>query len=138
MLDITAGIFTAFSVRIGGVFGYAAVAQHRKRTLLRQTGILVEGVVIRLERDNDPESSILYPVISFTARSGKVVTERYNFGSQPAAYRLGQQVQILYDPLAPKEFVIGDGSIDWETLVFGLIGAGLLGVGLYGSIKPYL
>jgi len=63
---------------------------------------------------------------------------RYNFGSQPAAFHVGQQVQLLHDPLAPKEFVIGAGSIDWETIVFGLIGTGLLGVGLYGCIKPYI
>ncbi|MGI4832032.1 MAG: DUF3592 domain-containing protein [Janthinobacterium lividum] len=138
MLDVTAGIFTVFSVGIGGVFGYAAVAQHRKRTLLRQTGILTEGVVVRLEEDNDPESSVLYPVIRFTTLNGEVVIMRYNFGSQPSAYQLGQQVQLLYDPLAPREFVIGAGSTDWETLVFGLVGAGLLGVGLYGVIRPYI
>jgi hypothetical protein len=138
MLDITAGIFTVFSVGIGGMFEYAAVAQHRKRTRLRQTGIVTAGVVVRLEKDNDPESSSLYPVIRFTALNRGIVTMRHNFGSQPAGFHVGQQVQILYDPSAPEEFVIGAGSIDWETLVLGLIGAGLLGVGLYGCIKPYV
>jgi hypothetical protein len=138
MLDTTAGIFTVFYVGIGGAFLYASVRQHRKRTLMRQTGLIAEGVVVRLEEDSDPDSSSLYPVVRFTTLNREVVTMRYNFGSYPAAFQLGQQVQIIYDPLAPKEFVIGAGSMDWETVVFGLIGAGLLGAGLYGCIRPYI
>lgn len=138
MLDITDGIFAAFSVGIGGAFVYGAVVQHRKRASLRKTGMQAEGVVIRLEEDSDPDSSSLHPVVRFTTLNREVVTMRYHFGSYPSAFRVGQQVQILYDPLAPKEFVVGTGSVGWETVIFGLLGVGLLGVGLYGCIKPYI
>lgn len=138
MLDIGAGILAAFSVGIGGLFLYNAVTHHRKRIFLKQTGIVVEGIIMRLEKDGDPESNILYPVVRFTTLNREVITMRYHAGSYPPAFRTGQQVQIMYDPFAPAEFVIGTGSIDWETILFGLLGVSLLGFGFYSCIKPYI
>jgi hypothetical protein len=138
MLDITAGIFTAFSVGIGSAFLYAAFKHYRKRTFLAQNGLRVEGTIIKLEEDDDPDSSSLYPVVRFAMLNREILTLRYNFGSYPAAFHLGQRVQILYDPLAPKEFIIGLAAIDWNIISIGLTGIFLVGVGLYGCVKPYI
>ncbi|GAA4496268.1 hypothetical protein GCM10023172_09290 [Hymenobacter ginsengisoli] len=138
MLDISAGIPTAFSVGIGSVFLYSAFERYRKRTFLLQNGLRTESTVVRLEQDDDPDSSSLYPVVRFTDSSYETITLRYNSGSYPAAFHLGQRVQILYDPSKPQDFVIGYTTIDWETINVLVIGISLVGVGLYCCIKPYL
>ena len=119
---------------------YAAVMQHKKRVFLSKNGLPTDGIVIRLEQDKDPDSSAYYPVIQFTTLNRETVAVRHNFGSQPASYHVGQKVQVLYDPLAPKEFVIGVtglSAIEWEAYGFGLLGAVLLSIGLCKGFESY-
>jgi hypothetical protein len=124
-----------FTIGLGGVFMYIAVVQYNKRVLLNKSGVPTEGVVIRLEQDND--STVYYPVIQFTTFNREIVVVRHNFGTQPASYHVGQKIQILYDPLVPKEFVIGTSNIDWDAFGFGFLGASLLSVGLYMCFEQY-
>lgn len=131
-------IIAFFTIGIGGAFMYMAVVQYNKRVFLNKSGLPAEGIVIRLEQDNDPDSTAYYPVIQFTAFNRETVVVRHNFGTQPASYHVGQKLQILYDPLVPKEFVIGTGNIDWDAFGFGFLGASLLSVGLYMCFEQYL
>jgi hypothetical protein len=131
-------IITVFFIAIGSFFIYAAALQYHKRKVLINSGMPADAVVIRLEQDNDPDSSSWYPVIQFTTLDRKTVTVRHNFGTQPASYYVGQQVQILYDPLVPTEFMIGVNAMDWVAFGFGFIGAALIISGLYERFKSHV
>lgn len=138
MSDIGSAIFKAVFMGMSGVFTYAAFIQQRKRNLLRKKGLIADGIVVCLERDDDPESNILYPVVQFTTLKSEIIRVRHNFGSYPASFRVGQQVSILYDPLNPREFVLGAASMDWDVLVLGFLGVAGLSYGLFEVIKSII
>jgi hypothetical protein len=88
---------------------------------------------------------IYCPVVEFTATSGQVVRFTSEFGSRPAMHRVGQSVDVRYDPADPHKAEINSTVSRWLTpaiLVFmGLIGCCLaitfLGVyGLFLSTLP--
>jgi hypothetical protein len=131
-------IITIFFIAIGSFFIYAAALQYHKRKVLINSGMPAHAVVIRLEQDNDPDSSSWCPVLQFTTLDRKTVTVRHSFGTQPASYYIGQQLQVLYDPLVPTEFVIGVNAMDWEAFGFGFIGAALIISELYEGFKSHV
>lgn len=51
-----------------------------------------------------------YPVFEFYADS-KRYSEVYPFGSYPSKYKVGQQLQIDYDPANPGDFEIHDRTL---------------------------
>lgn len=63
-----------------------------------------------------------YPLIRFTAKSGKVVDFRASSGSQHVQYAIGDTVPVLYDPAEPQ-----DGRID---TLWGVWGAPIILVGI--------
>ncbi|AFY45679.1 DUF3592 domain-containing protein [Nostoc sp. PCC 7107] len=80
--------------------------------------IAASGTVIDLERhtsrdSNGRSSTAYYPVISFTANSGKPIEFEANSVSNPPAYTKGQKVEILYNPQEPESAVISSWFALW-------------------------
>jgi hypothetical protein len=49
------------------------------------------------------EGRILYPVLSFRDASGSTVTAQSIDGGTTRSYRVGERIQIIYDPTNPTE-----------------------------------
>lgn len=75
-------------------------------------------------------TTVYYPVVAFQAVDGRSGSITGSVGSSRPAYKVGQQVELYYDPANPAEAHMGSllGGSPWLlvlgilTLVFGLVG----------------
>jgi len=67
----------------------------------------VKGTVIRMVTDIEGASA---PVFKFTASNGDVIEKQENIYSRPPEYKVGQIVDILYDPSNPQAARVGKTS----------------------------
>ena len=93
---------TSISTMEGGTEGYSTSLNFRKRT-----------------------ANMFYPVISFTTKDGKEIIKQSDSGSNPSAYKVGQQVKIFYTPENPEKFMI-DNFINTKLLPYGTAIIGLI------------
>jgi len=63
------------------------------------TARAVKGTVIRMVSDSEGASA---PVFKFTASNGDVIEKRETMYSNPPAHKVGDVVDILYDPNDPQ------------------------------------
>jgi len=86
---------------------------------LEQGGERTTGNVVRLEESNSSEGSccVYSPVIEFSA-GGQTYSFESGNASDPPAYRVGEEVPVLYDPANPETAQIN--SI-FERWVFPII-----------------
>jgi hypothetical protein len=81
---------------------------------LEQEGERTTGIVTRLEESSDGDGGccVYSPVIEFDAGG-----QRYSFeggnASDPPAYDVGEQVQVLYDPADPNTAQINKWTERW-------------------------
>lgn len=108
----------------------------RTRAFIEQAMTTV-GVVVELVEETrsgrDGNETYFYPVVRFQPASGDEIQFRSNVGSNPAGYRQGEQVPVLYDPAQPAEARIRSFFQLWLLpLVLGFIGAvfAIVGTGL--------
>jgi len=96
----------------------------------------VTGTVVDLSRGSGSSGgSVYYPVFAFRTDRGDSVQVRANAGSNPPSWRVGDRVEVLYDPADPQAarmagfFHLHIGSFVFGILavVFGAIG----GIWLY-------
>lgn len=102
-----------------------------------QTAATAPGTVVELVRHSDSEGGDSYsPVVEFTLPSGRTVRFEENISSNPPSHRVGESVDVFYNPENPSDARINSTF----TLWFGpglLVGMGfcfsslslLLGVG---------
>jgi Protein of unknown function (DUF3592) len=111
---ITGLIVTPILVLAGvGVF---ALGAHLGRTtfLLQSTGERARGTVLFCELKKTLHGSSYYPVVQFATRRGIAVQFRDIMGSNPAAYREGEPVEVLYFPSSPAQSATIDrGLLNW-------------------------
>ena len=123
---------SAFGLLVGAVWAY--FSQQRKMES-RVAGV---GTVVELTTRATARSSIICPVVEFTASSGEKIKFTSEFGSRPAGYKVGQSVNIRYDPVDTQKAEIELTMNLWLTpliLVFMGVIACCLAVaflGIYG------
>ncbi len=96
---------------------------------------IANGVVTALNYRTSNQSSggVYYPQIQFVAQDGKTYTASSNSGSNPAAYDVGEQVKIYYNPNDPTDVLLPDFFSMWGvTAILGFIGTifTLIGAGI--------
>jgi hypothetical protein len=119
---------------LGGVFWV-----HTRQQAFASIAKTTTGTVIELRRGSGKNSSY-YPIVEFLTRKEKVYTFESAMASNPPAYKVGDQVEILYNPERPEEAVItADNSITTNPAMWLMCGMGLvlIGVGAYPSVKAY-
>ncbi|NTU55801.1 MAG: DUF3592 domain-containing protein [Anaerolineales bacterium] len=81
---------------------------------LDSEGEKTTGKVIRLEESNDSESGccVYSPVIEFQA-NGQTFTFEGDNASDPPAYKVGEQVEVIYDPANPDTAQINKWTERW-------------------------
>ncbi|MBX3046420.1 MAG: DUF3592 domain-containing protein [Anaerolineales bacterium] len=85
--------FIALMVAMTLWFGWRSVR-------LTTQGESTIGHVVELEESTDGEGSccVYSPIIEFTAPNGRPVRFEGGNASSPPAYRIGQEVEVLYNP----------------------------------------
>ena len=107
------------SIIIGMAFLIYYRYRNKKRNDLSKYGEEAEGVIVSFKHGRDE------PVIDFVTRDGVSMTEEYHIGS--TSYKIGQKVQVLYDPVTPKEFTLrNDNSTIVVKYMILLIGVGFI------------
>lgn len=120
------------------VWGIGKINERRK---LLKSGIKVEGVVFKLEErlsSGKDRMLLYYPVIRYVTLDKNWITEEYDMGSNPAAYKEGDVVKIIYDPADYKHFIIDNFFSKALGLVLVVVGAAILiGVLIYYILNQY-
>ncbi|MCH2021816.1 MAG: DUF3592 domain-containing protein [Saprospiraceae bacterium] len=94
---------------------------------LLNKGLEAEGEIIELTlKSNKPHSAKMYfPVIAFKLENGNIHQKQMSFGSNPAAYDIGQKVSVLYYKDKPETAIIN--STFWMYIFpWIFIGLGIL------------
>lgn len=69
------------------------------------------------ERRSDDGGLAYYPELRFVTADGRTVSVRGNIGASPPAYRVGDQVPVLYDPGEPARASIDTAAGRWLVAV---------------------
>lgn len=82
---------------------------------LEQEGVTTTGTVTELEASDSSEGGccVYSPVIEFTANNGQTYTFEGDTASDPPAYDVGEQVDVLYDPNDPDTAQINKWTERW-------------------------
>lgn len=125
---------------IGASMLAGAFASYSSTTSFLERSETAQGTVVELIRSRSSDSNSYYPVIEFTAASGRRVEFQSNSGSNPPSYNRGEQVSVFYEPSNPEAAKIdGFFSLWGAALIVGGIGSvfGVIGVGMlaYGAMR---
>lgn len=97
------------------------------------------GTVTNLIQKPRRKGCIYCPQIRYQTKSGSVVDFQSDFGSQPASHKIGQQVQVLYNPFNPSQAQIKSFFSLWlVTLISLLMGLTFTGLGFALSVMGAL
>jgi Protein of unknown function (DUF3592) len=111
---ITGLIVTPILVLVG--VGICALGAYLGRTvfMLQSTGEHVRGTVLFCELQKTLHGSSYYPVVQFTTLTGLGVQFRDTMGGDAPPYHEGEQVDVLYLPVSPRETATIDrGRLNW-------------------------
>lgn len=125
---------------IGLIFLFVSILVslvHRKKekNCTAHTVATVINVIKKLNTTSHSHSHSYYPVFQYTTASGQSVCKQYNFGTNPPKYKVGQNVEICYDPQKCNVFYVSNDKISKTfALIFGLIGAGMIAIAVIVGI----
>src|ERR1017187_537590 len=109
-----------FTVTGLAIIAFTYVPAHRLLQL--RTGARATGVVTGLETNTGNNSDpSFFPRVQFTGQDGAMVRFVDRTGSNPASYKVGDQVTVLYRPGDLSSATIDRGLHNWEPVVMLLI-----------------
>ena len=94
---------------------------------------LVTGSVVSITKslDEDYQSELLCPVVKYTTKAGQTLSYDSNICTSPAAYAIGDQVEIYYNPGNPTQAQIKDfWSQNLEAVSMTGMGLPFIAIGL--------
>lgn len=107
-----------------------------------ETAVSTQGEVVAFDRRfdssarNRDRADSYYPVIAFVARNSTKVRFTANVGSNPPAYAVGEQVEVLYDAINPHNARLGGFFALWfGTIMMGFMGVLFSAIGLFTVVK---
>ncbi len=89
---------------------WRASTQNQIAAMIPADGTVVE-VVSRTSTSGGERRTFFYPVVEFRTVDGESIRFESSIGSNPAAYRVGDTVKVLYDPQTPQSALIDS----WEV-----------------------
>jgi tetratricopeptide (TPR) repeat protein len=91
---------------------------------------LTSGEVIGINQRASRHGPLRYPVVRFQTPFGQAVEFEATVGTSFQAYRVGQRIQVVYDPENPQKASIRSFAQQWlGCLIVGLIGTAFLCAG---------
>ena len=122
------------------VWGFAKM---NERSKLLANGIKAEGVVFDIEKsfdftDSSSSGRLHYPIIRFVTVDKEWVTRKYEIGSYPSAFDVGDKVTVVYDTADCNHFIIDNWQSKLTWLVVATVGVLLIfGVIIYFFVNQY-
>ncbi|WP_224368565.1 DUF3592 domain-containing protein [Hyalangium versicolor] len=114
---------------VGLVVGGFIAMGRTKRFLASAREAQAEVVAVQ-ERKGSENQRVYYPVFRFRTESGATQEVVSSDGSNPARYKEGDRVAILYDPAAPANVRIQGVAQVWAIpIILGVAGVIMLLVG---------
>lgn len=122
-----------FPVFVGGVIAIAiglailflgyqwrTWTQQRIETMVTAQGTVVE-VVARTRMSDGERKTSFYPIVEFRTAAGDVIRFESSTGSNPPSHRVGETVNIFYNPQTPQDALIDSWDL-WipSTIVMGV------------------
>lgn len=100
---------SSFALLGGAVWAY--FSQQRKA----ESQVTAVGTVVELvsRATASGRSSMICPVVEFTALSGEKIKFTSEFGSRPAGHKIGQSVTVGYDSVEPQKAEIDSATTRW-------------------------
>ena len=95
--------------------------QNQITTMLTTAGRVVD-VVSRTSTSGGERKTYFYPVVEFRTANEEIVRFESSTGSNPSAYRVGDTVNVRYDPQTPQSAVIDSWELWLPSGIF--IGVG--------------
>lgn len=79
-----------------------------------QTAATAPGTVVELTRQSDSEGGDSFsPVVEYTLPSGRTVRFEEDLSSNPPSHRVGESVEVFYNPENPSEARINNTFTLW-------------------------
>lgn len=105
-----------------------------KRCTESAEGTVVE-IVVDSQTDSDgTPSTTYYPIIEYKVGE-QIVSKQSSTGSGSSDYKIGEKVEILYNPNKAEEYIIkGDKSSNVLGIVFIVVGIFMTCVGIFKKI----
>lgn len=105
--------FVGIGMLIGGIFAYKSNQQFLQSSQ-KSAGIVTDLIL---------GDSVYYPVLQFRTLANQIIDFRSSVGSNPPSYRVGDTVEIYYNPTDPYSAQINDFWSNWlGVIILGFIG----------------
>lgn len=137
-------IFGSVFCGLGLVFSLVALGiKGSLKNKLKNCTSQTSGTIIDLKRHSSGSSgnhqTSYHPVIQFVTENGKTIVKESSFGGSKTRYQIGQNIKLFYNPDNPDEFYMPDDNIPKIlTLVFSLVGIGMILLGVIISVLVYI
>ena len=117
----------------GGVFMYFRTGELVKNCTEKATATVVD---MREEMDTSSETIryIYRPVISYQA-GGQTLEKELSTTSNTPAYRIGETLEILYNPNKVDEFLVSGENQNFTWILLSALGIIFLAGGIYVLVK---
>lgn len=134
---IILSVFTGIAVLMLLIAGIASVNNILKINREESAPGIVVDMTERLQYDEEDRDRVIgeayFPVVEFTAKDGRRRQVQLSEGSFPAAYEVGEEVTVLYEPEHPLDARIKSGGS--TALMWILPGiTGILGLAFLGTV----
>ncbi|MEN7550760.1 DUF3592 domain-containing protein [Rapidithrix thailandica] len=94
----------------------------RRQTLLKY-GNKTKGIVFKLEEEIGSGGAVMYfPVMRFTTAKKEWITKKSSTGSSFSQLKIGDKIEIIYDPENPYNAEILNSSYYSLPVIFILVG----------------
>lgn len=110
-----------FVLGCGLLFGSYTLSE--KMQTLENHGLRTSGMVTRLEPSSGSGSTTYHAVVAFSPDKLGLIEFKDSMGSNPPAYRIDEQVKVLYLKDNPQKSAVIDRGL-WNWLVPSLLGIG--------------
>lgn len=124
-------MFPAGFVVVGLLFVVLGLLQVRSGRRFRAVARQVPGVVTALSYRSDSDGGgCYYPVLRFATVEGRPVDTVSFVGRSPAPARVGDHVQVLYDPADPRRARLPGFAFEVVAITCVVMGLAAVAVGL--------
>jgi cytochrome c oxidase assembly protein Cox11 len=128
MIGLTFAVIGLVALVIGIL--WIRSTKERLKTMINHTGTVVEKVRV----EHPGETANFYPVVEFKTQTGEVFRFEGKTSGPENEYKIGEQVEILYDPQDPQGAMINSWKELWfPSIAMMIIGGGMLVLGIASS-----
>lgn len=124
---------------LGAALLVGAIFSYQNTITFLGDALSVPGTVTDLVYSHSSSSTSYYPVVTFADASGQLTQFQSSSGSNPASYRVGEGVSVLYTAGQPDSARIDDFFSLWGvSLIMGIIGGGFFLAGCLMILVPWV